>query len=154
MIRRISAAFALAAASSLHAQGAPAIPDLGSAAPIAGSWSYAATADGSQASFTGAAGHVQLTIRCVRATRRVSIWKAASAPAASLSVWTSSQARSVPASFDAATARVGAELAAHDPLLDSLASSRGRIGFATPGAAALVLPAWGEVARVVEDCRA
>jgi hypothetical protein len=68
-------------------------------------------------------------------------------------VWTSSQVKSVPAAFDAASARVSAEMAPFDPLLDAIAFSRGRIGFSTSGLAAMVVPPWGEVGRVVEDCR-
>jgi hypothetical protein len=48
---------------------------------------------------------------------------------------------------------VSAELGAYDPLLDAIASSRGRIGISTSGLAALVVPPWSEVGRVIEDCR-
>jgi len=47
----------------------------------------------------------------------------------------------------------GAALAADDPFLDELAFSRGRFTVDAPGTATLVLPAWPEPARVVEDCR-
>jgi hypothetical protein len=47
----------------------------------------------------------------------------------------------------------GGALAAADPLLDEIAYSRGRFTVDRPGAAMLVLPAWPEPARVVEDCR-
>jgi hypothetical protein len=79
--------------------------------------------------------------------------KAAPAASPSLWVWTSSQRRSLPATYDASAARVSADLQAMDPLLDAMASSRGRIGFSTSGVAALVVPPWADVARVVEDCR-
>jgi hypothetical protein len=46
-----------------------------------------------------------------------------------------------------------AQLAARDPRLDQLAFSRGRFLVDAPGQARLVLPAWPEVARVIEDCR-
>lgn len=42
--------------------------------------------------------------------------------------------------------------AARDPLLDAMAFSRGRFVLQA-GTAELVLPAWPEVARVIEDCR-
>ncbi len=54
---------------------------------------------------------------------------------------------------DAASRHVSAALGAYDTLLDAMASSRGRIGFATSGVAALVVPPWPEIARVIEDCR-
>ena len=153
MIKHIVAALALTAASSLHAQAAPAIPDLGTATPIGGDWSWAATADGSEAIFADAYARPQLTIHCARATRRVSIARPASAAAPYLGVWTSSQTRNLAASFNPATARLSADLAAFDPLLDAIATSHGRIGITVSGTPVLVVPAWAEVARVVEDCR-
>jgi hypothetical protein len=150
----IAAALALiASASSLAAQTTPAIADLSTATPVGGNWSWAQTADGSEATFTDAYSRPQLIVYCHRSTRRVSIAKPASASAPFLSVWTSSQTRALPASFDPATGRLSASLAAFDPLLDALASSRGRIGISVSGSAPLVLPPWAEIARAVEDCR-
>ena len=150
---RIAAALALLASSSLAAQGAPVATDLSYAQAIAGTWTYAASAGGSEATFYDAGARPQLTIQCTRATRRVALLKPTPAAAPFLWVWTSSQSRNLPASYDAASARVGAELQAFDPLLDAMAASRGRIGFSTSGLAALVVPPWGEVGRVIEDCR-
>jgi hypothetical protein len=147
----IAAAFALTAASSLNAQT---VPDLSTATPIAGNWTYAATADGSEASFANASAVPQLWVHCTRATRRVSIAKSATTAVPLLNVWTSSQTRSAPSSFNPATGRLTIDLAATDPLLDAISSSRGRIGFSIAGQPALVLPAWAEAARVIEDCRA
>ena len=144
----IAAAVALTAASSLHAQ------DLSTATPIAGNWTYAATADGSEAVFANAAGNPQLWVHCTRATRRVNIAKPATSAAPSLNVWTSSLTRIVASSFNPATGRLTIDLAAADPLLDSIVSSRGRIGFTVTGQPSLVVPAWAEAARVIEDCRA
>ena len=48
---------------------------------------------------------------------------------------------------------VAASLAATDPLLDAMAFSRGRFVVEQAGAPPLVLPAWAEIGRVVEDCR-
>jgi len=144
----IAAAVALAAASSLHAQ------DLSTATPIAGNWTYAATADGSEAVFASATGSAQLWVHCTRATRRVSIAKPATGAAPLLNVWTSSLTRSAPASFNPATGRLTIDLAAVDPLLDAIVSSRGRIGLTVAGQPSLVVPAWAEAARVIEDCRA
>lgn len=149
----IAAAFALTAASSLYAQTSPTVPDLSAATPIAGSWSYAATADGSEATFANESGFPQLIVHCTRATRRVSIAKPASAAAPLINVWTSSQTRNVPASFNPATGRLTIEFEANDSLLDALSNSRGRLGFTVSPQPSLVVPAWAEVARVVEDCR-
>jgi hypothetical protein len=150
----IAAALALAAGTSPPNEGAPPAADLSYAMPIAGDWTYAATGDGSQATFSNASAQPQLTIRCTRSTRRVTIEKMSSSASPSLWIWTSSQTKSLPASYDSGAGRVTSELPAGDAFLDAMASSRGRIGFSTSGLAALVVPPWAEVARVIEDCRA
>jgi hypothetical protein len=162
---RITAAFALLIASSLNAQttapvAAPAavtpspIPDLSTATPIAGNWSYAATADGSEANFLNPISQIQVTIHCARAARRITVSKPASGAAPFLAIWTSAQSRNIPASYNPATTRISADLNANDQLLDAIAFSRGRIGVGISGQPQVVVPAWAEAARVVEDCRA
>ncbi len=47
----------------------------------------------------------------------------------------------------------GVALPASDPLLDAIAFSRGRFAVEAPGLPALIVPAWPEPGRVVEDCR-
>jgi hypothetical protein len=148
---KIAAALALALPSSLIAQAV--ISDLGTAIPLAGDWTYAAIAGGSQATFADASGNPQLWVQCTRTTRRVTIAKPATAAAPFLSVWTSSLTRSVPASFNPATKRLTIDLGAYDPLLDAIASSRGRVGFTVGSQPALVVPPWAEASRVIEDCR-
>jgi len=147
----IAAAFALLVPDPLAAQTA--IADLGTATPIAGSWNYSANAMGSEASFLNPSALPQLTIRCTKATRQVTIAKPATAAAATMTVWTSSAVRPVAASFNPLTQRISVSIVSNDPLLDSLAFSRGRIGVTVAGGPSLVVPAWPEVARVVEDCR-
>ena len=140
--------------ASLGAQATqPAIPDLSYAAPIGGTWTYAKSADGSEATFVGASGLPQLIVHCTRAQRRVTIAKPAAAPAAYLQVWTSSNTRNLSPGFDPATARLSVSLTAFDQLLDSMVMSRGRIGIGIAGQPALVVPPWAEIGRVVEDCR-
>jgi hypothetical protein len=68
-----------------------------------------------------------------------------------LTVRTSSTARSLPATRSQEGVR--AQLPANDPLLDAIAFSRGRFAVEAQGAQPLVIPAWPELARVVEDCR-
>jgi hypothetical protein len=151
--RSLVAALALIAPTALAAQGTPVATDLSYAQPIPGTWTYAATPGASEANFTDASARSQLTIRCTRASRIVTILKPTAGAAPFLWVWTSSQSRNLPATYDVASARVSAQLAAFDPLLDAMAASRGRIGFSTSGLAALVVPPWGDVGRVIEDCR-
>jgi hypothetical protein len=150
---RIVAALALTAASSLAAQAAPAIADLSTATPLAGNWSYATATDGSEATFSNTSGNPQVWMHCTRATRRVTIAKPATVAAPFINVWTSSLTRSVPASFNPATGRLTIDLVATDPLLDAIATSRGRAGFTVGDQPALVVPTWAEAARVIEDCR-
>ncbi len=147
----IVAALALVA-TSLSAQATQ--TTLSTAKPIDGNWAYAATSDGSEATFANSGGFPQLWVRCVRATRKVSIAKPATAAAPFINVWTSSQTRTVPASFNPATGRLTIELDASDALLDALSNSRGRIGFTVSPQPSLIVPAWPEPARVIEDCRA
>lgn len=151
MKSRIAGAFALAAATSLNAQ---AIADLGAATPSDGSWSYATTPQGSEASFANASGTPQLWVHCTRATRRVTIAKSATAAATALNIWTSSLTKSVPSYFNPAASRLTVDLSNYDALLDAIATSRGRIGFSVGSEPPLVLPAWAEAAHVIEDCRA
>jgi hypothetical protein len=156
MLKMIAAATPLLTlASSLAAQTAPAppVPDFSTATPIAGAWTYRSIPGGSEATFLAAGNQPQITLQCVRVTRTISIAKAAAAPAPYLSIWTSSASRSLPATYSPATARITVSLSAFDRVLDGLSFSRGRIAFAAAGAPALVTPAWGQIARVVEDCR-
>ena len=89
----IAAGFALFSAVPPSAQAAA---DLSIAAPMAGTWTYATASDGSEATFAGPTGAVQMSLHCTRATRRVTIAKAATGPATSMDIWTSGSARSVP----------------------------------------------------------
>jgi hypothetical protein len=148
----IAAALALMADSTPNVAGVPVASNLEYAVPIVGNWTYAPMSDGSQATFTNASGQPLLTIRCTRSMRRVALLKPG-APSPAMWVWTSSQSKSLPATYDGTAARVTTNLGAYDPLLDAIASSRGRIGISTSGLAALVVPPWPDVARVVEDCR-
>ena len=148
---RLAAALALAVPASLAAQTPT--PDLSTATTLGGNWTYATATGGSEATFADGSGNPQLWVHCTRATRRVTIAKPASAAVPFLNVWTSSLTCNVPASFNPATMRLTIELAAFDPLLDAIASSRGRVGFSIGTQPALVVPPWAEASRVFEDCR-
>ena len=150
---RFVAALASASVSPLAAQTGTPAPDFSYATPLPGTWAYGPAAGGSQVVFRDAAGRAQLTIQCTRSQRRVTIAKPASGAAPAIFVWTSSQSRTVPASFDPTLAQLGAPLTAFDPLLDAMAFSRGRIAASVAGGPALVMPAWSEISRVIEDCR-
>jgi hypothetical protein len=152
MIKPLAALAALLIASPLVAQSTATAPQY--ATPLPGSWTYSPTESGSEATFASTSGLPQLTIRCDRTIRRVTIAKPATAAAPFMVVWTSSNSLSIPASFDPLTNRISASLPAYDGLLDAMSFSRGRIAVTVSGTPMLVVPAWPEVARVVEDCRA
>ena len=118
-----------------------------------GSWVYSSEAGGSRASFGASAGEARFVLRCERATRRIQLSREGTA--AQLTVRTSYGARTLAAAAQGQPLPYAtASLAATDALLDQIAFSRGRFSIEAPGQPQLVLPAWPEPARVVEDCRA
>jgi len=158
------AAFALAFSATLSAQttapaqtasapGEPPATDYSTATALGGDWSYSTTADGSEATFANATKQPQVTVHCTRLTRRVSILKPASGAAPLMMIWTSTQTRNAPSSFNPATNQLSTDFGAYDPFLDAIAFSRGRAAFAVGSAPALVVPVWSDVSRVIEDCR-
>ena len=117
-----------------------------------GDWHYARTADGSAASYRNA-GAALFTLQCARGPRQVTLSRTDGATeSAGLTVRTTSTVRAI-ATRPTPAGGVGATLAASDPLLDAMAFSRGRFTVEQPGAPPLVMPAWAEVGRVIEDCR-
>ena len=115
-------------------------------APLsAGGWTYR---QGGSAAF-GLPGSPSLVITC--AGSRIRIERPGAASGSLLTVRTSTEARNLPATL--AGGGLVAELAASDPLLDALAFSRGRFSVEAAGTARLIIPAWPEAARVVEECR-
>jgi hypothetical protein len=109
--------------------------------PSPGDWSYSPDRVGSVARF-GPAGSESFSLRCDPVRREILLSVGQSQPA--LRVRTSYGERAIAA---------GARLPANDPLLDEMAFSRGRFTVEAQGLPALILPAWPEPARVVEDCR-
>jgi hypothetical protein len=148
------AVLALTALLSSQAYGAPATRDLTYSVPVAGRWSFGSVDGGAEAIFRDSSGTPQLSIRCTRTPRRIQIRKAATKPSAMLWIWTSAQSKDLPAAFDPSTRTIVAELSAFDPVLDAMASSRGRLGIGSSDLDVLVAPPWAEVGRVIEDCRA
>jgi hypothetical protein len=154
-VKRIAFA-AMAAALScakLQAQTPSAATDYSYSPITPGAWTYRPVAGGSEASFVDTTGITRLVATCGKVTRLVTLSRISAAPAATLSFWTSSATRDLPARFDINSKRVIAQIGASDPLLDALVFSRGRFAVSMPGSPALVAPAGTEVAHVVEDCR-
>lgn len=122
-----------------------------------GSWSYSPGAAASEARFgtTGVAS--VFIVRCDRAKRQITLMRPAPTTMSAqpgLAITTSNGTRTIAAgAIPGAPGMVGAIALASDPFLDKMAFSRGRFVIALEGAAPLVLPAWPEFARVIEDCR-
>lgn len=120
-----------------------------------GGWAYRIDSTGSSAMFGRAGEEADLILRCDFATRRIILsWPGALAPAGNQASITTSEGT---ASYTASAAigvpgRIGLILSARDPFLDRLAFSRGRFLLGWQGRQ-LVIPAWPEPARAIEDCR-
>lgn len=98
-------------------------------------------------------GAALVTLRCDRAARRISLARAG-AGQGEMVVRTSYGATAWPAIVSAgAVPQLVAFRAAADGALDQIAYSRGKWAVETAGQPPLILPAWAEVARVIEDCR-
>ena len=119
-----------------------------------GAWAYRTVTGGSEAAFVDGAGATRMVIACGKVTRLVTLSRVSTAPASTMSFWTSSASRDLLSRFDQPSGRVIAQLGGMDSLLDAIAFSRGRFAISMPGYPALVLPAGTEIAHVVEDCRA
>ncbi len=118
-----------------------------------GSWVYRQDARGSIALFGQIGEDAELTLRCDKARGRIYLSRRGEGSGA-LTIRTSSSLRSVAAQPTGATpAYLAIELAPRDPLLDAIGFSRGRFVVEGAGLPPLVIPAWGEILRVVEDCR-
>lgn len=117
-----------------------------------GNWSYRTEPAGSVASFGPSTASPQLTLRCDRVARRISLARAGVMQGNALTIRTTFGAQSWPAGLQPSAGLV-AMRAASDTALDQMAYSRGKIAVEAPGAAPLIVPAWAEIGRVIEDCR-
>jgi hypothetical protein len=118
-----------------------------------GDWSYRQTPGGGISSFGVAGSTPGVTLICERAAHRVMLTRAgAAAGAPTMTIVTTSTTRTVPSRLDG-SGGMAASLAAGDSLLDAIGYSRGRFVIEQAGLPTLVVPAWPEIERVVEDCR-
>lgn len=107
-----------------------------------GEWRYQTAGGGTEARFGSPTAGFML--RCDLGRRQLSLARVGAPAGTPLTIRTSSATRAVPDS---------AELASADPLLDAIAFSRGRFAVEAAGVPDLIVPAWPEPGRVVEDCR-
>ena len=130
-----------------------------------GAWTYTQEASGSAARFGQPGAAPLLLLRCDRTRPAVLIQRPSQGSSLgsgtlAAAITTSSGARrlgATPANGSpvAQNAPIQFEIAlgTADPLLDAMAFSRGRFMIEMSGAPTLILPAWAEVGRVIEDCR-
>ena len=150
----LASLFAVAAVAAQAVCNAAAREISASTTAAAGSWTYQSLPGGSEARFIDTTGTARLILHCTRMSRQVNISHTSAIPAPSMFVWTSSASRDLPVRFEPNAMRVTADLSAFDPLLDAIAFSRGRIAVTlSGGGVSLVVPAWPEAARTIEDCR-
>ena len=123
-----------------------------------GNWTYRTVASGSVAGFIDATGGRLVTMACAAGQITVSIARRAGTaplvPTGPLPVALVTTVRSHPFMATAmADSSLALSLRGSDPTLDDLAFSRGRFAIEASGQPTLILPAWEEVGRVIEDCR-
>lgn len=117
-----------------------------------GTWSYRADARGSVAMFGAVGADALFVVRCDRAGNAVYLSRPGDARA--MVVRTSTTARTLTAQPTPGTpAYSAASVGARDALLDAMGFSRGRFVVEAAPLETLVIPAWAEMLRVVEDCR-
>jgi hypothetical protein len=108
-----------------------------------GSWAYSRDASGTAATFTETGGVADFVLHCDLAPHTVTLTRpGATGP---ITLTTSYSAMTWPTS--------PVRLNAADSFLDKIAFTRGRFTVESAGTTRLILPAWAEPARVIEDCR-
>lgn len=122
-----------------------------------GSWALKQDARGSFATFGKPGTNADFMIRCVFATKGISLSRAGTVAengSRQIIVRTTDRDKTYSVVNDGnMPAAVSAETAANDPQLDAIAFSRGRFLVSMNGAMDLVIPVSPEFARIVEDCR-
>lgn len=123
-----------------------------------GNWTWrGGVGQASIAQYGGPGQAAVFALRCDLATRAVVFSRAGSAVAAvasNMAFTTSFGSFGLNASYGGGQPpAIVASASARDPRLDQIAFSRGRFLVDVAGQPRLVLPAWPEVARVIEDCR-
>lgn len=117
-----------------------------------GDWVYRQDARGSVAVFGAGAA---FTIRCTPAQRQIVLSRAGTASGnPPMTIVTTSMTRALTSRPSGGTPpAMMSQLGAQDSLLDAMGYSRGRFIVEQAGLPTLVIPAWPEIERVIEDCR-
>lgn len=121
-----------------------------------GDWVYRKDGRGSLALYGRTGVGADFLIRCDSAGRRIFLSRAGSTGAGGgqMTIRASAGTSSHPIrNTGGEPPYVATELPPRDPVLDRIAFSRGRFVVQVAGMRDLVIPAWPEFTRVVEDCR-
>ncbi|MBC2661564.1 hypothetical protein H7F50_07335 [Novosphingobium flavum] len=119
-----------------------------------GTWRWAMEAGRSTARY-GLPGEPSLaSLACDPASRTTILWTNRTASGPTMLTITATSTRRALTASPAPDGGMAVSLPARDPLNDAMAFSRGRFMLEVAGFPALYLPAWAEVGRVIEDCRA
>jgi hypothetical protein len=120
-----------------------------------GNWVYRQDDRGSIGYFGETGKNALVTLRCEKLRGRVYLSRAGTLLGPEIMVRTSSASKAVPSAAAGGTPPyVAAELSPLDPILDAMAYSRGRISIEASGQQMIAIPAWAEIGRIIEDCRA
>jgi hypothetical protein len=143
-------ALALAAPQAVAVQPAATATDWANAPLTPGGWVYHRTASNARSRATfGPRGAPLFEVACTN-QGNIALFRHG-AGAGSITVRTSATMKQM--AGNALSAGLSVPVAKDDAILDAMAFSRGRYAIEAPRVAPLVVPAWPELARVVEDCR-
>lgn len=119
-----------------------------------GNWSYRTASNGSAAIFGPDSQGARFLMTCNFSSRTISFTRAGARPGGSLTIRSTNGVKSMAMGSAAGDAQgATASLPGTDPFLDLMVFSRGRIMVEADGAERIIIPAWAELFRVVEDCR-
>jgi hypothetical protein len=120
-----------------------------------GNWVYRQDDRGSIGYFGETGKNAVVTLRCDKSRGRIYLSRAGTLMGPEIMVRTSATSIALPAAAAGGTpSYVAAELSPVDPILDAMAYSRGRISIEASGQQMIAIPAWAEISRIIEDCRA
>ena len=109
---------------------------------------------GSTAVFGPTGQNAVVSLRCDLQNRRIYVSREATAPGQRIVIRTSSSMKEFAAKPTGGTpGYLASEIMPMDAILDAMAFSRGRILVESDGHQPVILPAWAEITRIVEDCR-
>ncbi len=119
-----------------------------------GDWTYRRDPQGPVATF-GLPGAAVLDVRCRAATREIAVSRlGAGGQPGMMTIRTSAGDLAWPTALSPdGSGRLVAVRLATDRGFDWIGFSRGRFSVELPGLPRLIVPAWAEISRVVEDCR-